>query len=554
MNQTPVRAPRDDDLLARGLALYRARRWREAAELLAAADSGSALEPEHFELLANVRFLLSPIQSASAVWEEAHRELLVRGDVARAAKAAYWSGMYLRNMGEQAQGAGWLARASRLLDEADLDCPARGYLMIPAALQAAVNGDVPDALHFFRIAIDVGRRFDDRDLVTLARHGEARALLATGQIEAGAAIADEVMVSVTSDELSPTVVGIVYCSLLQVLHDLRDVRRARDWTAAMERWCESQPDVTPYRGECMLHRAAVIRLGGAWERALRESMDASTRLAGPPPHPSAGAAFYLEAELLRMTGRYAEAENAYAKAAAMGHSAQPGRALLRLAQGRLDDAERTIRRMQAEVVGLTERAEVLPAFVEILLAASDTAEARTACEELERIAGALQSDYLRGAAAQAWGHTHLACGAPREALVALRTASIVWQDLQVAHNAAQVRLLIGLACRDLGDGDTASLEIEGAREAFSRLGAKPDLEGLERVTAPALTLERPAGLTGREVELLRLLASGRTNRQIATELFISEKTVARHVSNIFTKLGVSSRAAATAYAFKHRLV
>ncbi|HEX6547486.1 MAG TPA: response regulator transcription factor [Candidatus Dormibacteraeota bacterium] len=542
------------DALARGFAEYRARRWRQAAEFLEAADRESPLPPEQFEILANLRSLLSPVQGAPAVWEEAHRQFLARGDVARAATAAYWAGMHWHNLGAEAQTAGWHARARRILDEAGLDCPARGYLMIATALEAVMRRDVEGALRWFRQAAEVGRRFGDRDLVTLARHGEARALLATGQTEAGASVADEVMVSVTSDELSPNVVGVVYCSLLQGLHEVHDVRRAREWTAAMERWCETQPEVTPYRGECLLHRAAVMRMGGEWELALRESIQAAARLAGPPPHPAIGSAFYLEGEVFRLTGRFAQAEEAYARASAMGHPAQPGRSLLRLAQGRIEDAQRAIRRVLGEALDPSSRAQVLPAFIEVMLAAEDADAARAACEELEQIAEAMRSEYLGGAAAQARGELFLANGEPRPALVALRKAAAVWQELGVAHSAAQVRLLLGLACRELDDLDTASLEIDGARRAFAALDARPDLERLEQLTAPARAGDRPAGLTGREVELLALVASGRTNRQIAAELFISEKTVARHVSNIFAKLGVSSRAGATAYAFKHQLV
>jgi DNA-binding CsgD family transcriptional regulator len=461
--------------------------------------------------------------------------------------------MGLANRGDTASGRGWIARGNRLLDDAELDCPERGYLLMPAAIQAAQAGDVETALGIQREAIRIGKRFGDADLVTLARHGEGRTLLRGGRVGEGLAVIDEVMVSVTSGEVSPVVVGIIYCSVIEALHEVYDLRRARDWTAAMERWCAAQPDLVIYRGACLVYRAHTLEIGGQWEKALEESAQACARFLGPPAHPAAGAAFYQEGDLYRLTGRLSDAEAAYIQAAKLGRNPQPGLALLRLAQGRVESADTTIRRVLGESRDPMERAAILPAAVEIMIEAGDLEAARSAANELMETAAATGSDYVQGLASQALGTALLTAAEIPAALQELRTASRIWQELDAVHHAARVRVLIGLACRRLGDEDSARLEIESARQAFRQLGAEPDLARLDEVERK-LNRDRPGGLTGREVELLGLLATGRTNREIARELVISEKTVARHVSNIFNKIGVSSRAAATAYAYRHDLV
>ncbi len=539
--------------LEQGREAFRQRRWSEAQKLLEAAEKRSPLSPADYESLAMARYLLSSDNSGLGVMEEAHHVLLARGDVRRAAKLAYSLGMNLVSRGENASGQGWIARARRLLDDGELDCPERGYLLMPTAIKAAQAGDLETAAAIFREAIRIGKRFGDNDLVTLARQGEGRALLRTGAGDAGLSIIDEVMVSVTSGEVSPVVVGIIYCSVIETLHEVYDLRRARDWTAAMERWCAGQPELAMYRGECMVYRAHTLQIGGEWEKAHEELAKACARFLGPPAHPAAGSAFYQEGELHRLTGRLAEAESAYVQAGALGRNPQPGLALLRLAQGRVESAHTMIKRVLSESRGPMERAAVLPAYVDIMIELGDLDSARSAASELSGIAATTGSAYLGGLASQATGATSLATGEVPVALQELRSACSIWQDLKAVHHAAQVRLLIGLACRRLGDDDSARLELDAARMAFVQLGAEPDRARIDELEKKG-TRDRVGGLTGREVELLNLLATGKTNREIAQQLVISEKTVARHVSNIFNKIGVSSRAAATAYAFRHNLV
>jgi DNA-binding NarL/FixJ family response regulator len=330
-----------------------------------------------------------------------------------------------------------------------------------------------------------------------------------------------------------------------------DLRRAREWTGALTRWCDSQPDLVPFRGNCLVHRCEIFQLQGAWIDALDAARRACEWLAGPPTWDALGSAYYQLAEIQRLRGEFAEAEESYRQASLAGRDAEPGMSLLRLAQGRIGLALPGIRRALEETRDPMTRARLLPACVEVMVEAEDVAAARGAADELAGIAAQFDAPYLNALAAHASGAVLLAEGDPRTALTKLRAAQRSWRDLEAPHEAARVRLLIGVACRELGDGANAELEVEAARGVFAELGAAPDLDRIARLAGSSA----PAGpLSRRESEVLTLLAAGKTNRAIAAELVISEKTVARHVSNIFTKLGLSSRAAATAYAYKHGLV
>jgi ATP/maltotriose-dependent transcriptional regulator MalT len=341
--------------------------------------------------------------------------------------------------------------------------------------------------------------------------------------------------------------------VIEGCQEIYDLRRAREWTAALGRWCESQPDLVPYRGQCMIRRAELMQLHGAWLDAMDEVRRARERLSQPTVHPAVGAACYQQGELHRLRGEFASAEEAYREASRWTRAPRPGLALLRLAQGDVEAALGAIRRLLDEARERHARPAVLGAAVEIALAANDVAAARAAADELSRIAGELDAPYLRALADHAAGAVLLAEGEPRAALDVLRRAWSAWQELEAPYESARVRVLIGRACRELGDEDAAEMELDAGRCVFQQLGAATDLARVE-----ALSRKAAAGgagrLTAREVQVLRLVAAGKTNRAIATDLVISEKTVARHLSNIFTKLGISSRAAATAYAYEHELV
>jgi DNA-binding CsgD family transcriptional regulator len=454
---------------------------------------------------------------------------------------------------QRAQASGWLARAQRLLDDVNEPCVEQGWLLCASARQRVASGDIASAHAAFAEAAGIGARFGDADLTALARHGEGRTLVAMNDTAAGLSLLDEVMVAVTGGEIAPIVAGAVYCSVITACHDLFDLRRAQEWTTALEGWCAARPDVVPFRGHCLIHRSELMQLHGAWNAALTEAHRACERLTDPPAQPEAGAAYYQLAELHRLRGDFARADEAYRLASQAGRTPQPGLALLRLSQNQLDAADASIRLALQEARNQRARVLVLRAAVEIMLAKNDVAAARGTCDELGRVAEQLDMPFPRAVSSQARGAVALAEGQPLASLALVREARAAWQELDAPYELAQSRVLIGLAYRELGDEDGAQLEFDAAHEAFEKLGAAP---AVSRVAALNARPSPPpgTGLTGREIEVLRLVAAGEKNRTIAGQLRISEKTVARHLSNIFTKLDLPSRAAATAYAYKHKLL
>jgi DNA-binding CsgD family transcriptional regulator len=549
---TPVDSTSQSTALERGREAFGRRMWGDAYRSLSAADREAPLDPLDLERLGMSAQLIGNDAESEELLARVHQECLARGDAPHAARAAVWMAMRLLLQGKIAPSAGWVARARRLLEDYPGECVEQGYVLLPDALKAAFERDAETSQAQFTEISSIGERFRDPELMALGRLGQGRALIRLGQIARGMALLDEVMVAVTADEVSPITVGEVYCAVLDACQETFDLRRAQEWTASLERWCAEQPDLAPYRGQCMIRRAELLQLHGDWRDAVAEAARACERLSRPPAHPAAGAAFYQRAELHRLRGEFTEAEECYREVSRWGRDPQPGLALLRLAQGRTDTATAAIRRVLDEPRDLRVRAPALAAGVEILLAAGDINAARAAAEELTGIAGTIDAPLLHALATHASGAVLLAEGEPRAALTALRQAATAWRALDAPYQVARARLLIGLAHRALGDEDTAALEIEAARRALMELGAALDLQRLETATPTANPMA--SRLTAREVQVLRLVATGRTNRAIAQSLGISEKTVARHLSNIFTKLGLTSRAAATAYAYQHDLV
>jgi DNA-binding CsgD family transcriptional regulator len=358
------------------------------------------------------------------------------------------------------------------------------------------------------------------------------------------------MVAVLADDVSPVVSGIVYCAVIEACREVFDFGRCQEWTEALSRWCESQPDLVPFRGRCQVYRSEVMQLHGDWRMAFEAAGEAERRLSGPPRHPAIGTAFYQQAELHRLKGAFTDAEDAYRRSEESGRNPEPGRALLRLAQGRRDASATAIRHALNETASGPARTHLLAAAVQILCSTSEAAEAGGLADELAAIAAELGSDWLQAKAENAHGLVALTLGDPVVAASHLRTALELWQRLSHPYELARTRALFASAAGATGDVETANTQRRVAGETFTRLGAMVDLRELGEADE-ATTLGD--GLTPREVEVLRLVATGMTNRAIAANLTISEKTVAHHVGNILGKLALSSRAAATAYAYEHGL-
>jgi ATP/maltotriose-dependent transcriptional regulator MalT len=534
----------------RGLAAYRCRSWGGAFQALASYDRAVGLGADDLERLATAAYMLCRDDEASDALTRAHSAYLAVEDWAGACRCAFWMGIGLVAAGETAQANGWFSRAGRLLERETRDCAERGYLMVLAVFEQLSAGDWDAARMVASRVVEIGERFGEQNLVAFALVAQGRALIKQGRVRQGLALLDEGMLPVLGGELtSPLFAGLLYCSVIDGCQEVYELRRAAEWTDALARWCAEQPEMVNFTGLCLVHRAEILQQRGEWGDALAESQRAEARLTREPF--AIGAARYRQAELRRLCGDFAAAEVAYAAASMAGWQPQPGLALLRLAQGRPDAAAPAICRALDEIAERLERARLLPACVEITVAAGDIARARDACRELDDLAEQYECAVLSALAAHARATVALADDDARGALVALRRACHVWQQVDQPYELARSRLLVGLACRALGDDDSAGLEFDAARVAFARLGAAPDLARLDTLTPPK---PDDGPLTPREAEVLRLVADGRSNREVAADLVLSERTVERHVSNILTKLGVSSRAAATAYAHRHGLV
>lgn len=538
--------------ILRARELHARQAWTEVATILSGPARAGELEFADAERLAIALHMLGRVPEADAAIERAHHLAVASGDVAGAARTAFWLGFGLLQRDEHARGGGWLARAARLLDEAGVECVEQGYLLLPVALRSLSEGELTAALATFESIASIAEQFGDQDLATLGRLGRGTCLLSMGERVRGLALLDDAMLATTGGDVSPHVVGIIYCAAIDACQEIFDLGRAQEWTAALSRWCATQPDSVPYRGRCMVYRAELMVFHGEWRDAVDEAQLAHDRLAGPPPEAAVGEALYQQAELERLRGSFAAAEAAYREAGEHGRRPEPGLALLRLAQGRPEIAATAIRRAVDEAEGSLVRPRLLGPCVEIMLALGRLDEARAAADDLERIATAAGYPMLRAMADAAAGAVHLAAGDPRSALARGRRAFDGWQALDAPYEAARVRVLIAEACRLLGDEDAAAIELSAATRVFRDLGAGPDLARIGSVAIPKPTGED--GLTAREVEILRLMATGLTNRAISVDLVISERTVDRHVSNIFAKVGVSSRSAATAYAYEHDLI
>lgn len=543
--------PETEDTIVRGRRLYDRQRWADAFEALRDAQRRGRLGRADLQRLVWSAALVGDDDAFLNALEHLYQAGLEANDTRQAARAAFWLGFRLFALGAPGRASGWMARAERLLEAEPDDCLERGYLLVPGIYGHLSNDRDADAQTLAERTAAIAERHGDADLATIARNLQGRALLRRGECERGLAVLDEVMVTVTSGQISPVVRGLVYCNVIATCQQFCALDRAREWTAALADWCAHQPQLVTFTGNCHVHRSQIMQLGGDWRAALEEvrriERDSDR---GPDPEVS-GEACYQEAELHRLRGEFEQAEAAYRLASRIGRDPQPGLALMRTAQGRSDEAVNAIVRVLDTTAPPWRRAQLLPAFVEVTLAAGDLEKARAGAAELGRLASGFKTDVLGALADQAIGAVRLAEGSTAEAVEPLRHALATWQQVGAPYLAARIRVLIGKAFRALGDAEGATLEEDAARQVFEELGAGPDLRAIQR--APHADVAARRGLTRRELQVLRLVATGRTNKAIAAELCLSERTVDRHVSSILSKLDLTSRSAATAFAYEHGL-
>ncbi|MFC8040831.1 LuxR C-terminal-related transcriptional regulator [Paenarthrobacter sp. NPDC057355] len=533
-----------------GRSAFTEHRWSAAFECLVRADDDGGLPPQDIELLASVAMLLGHNEEAIGYLTRAHNEYLTVGDTDSALRCAAWLIMFLLDAGEHARGSGWLGKANRLAESLEHATAGVGFLLISVALGSLRGGDAEAGYVNFCRAFELGESFNEKDLQAMGRLGIGTSRLALGYPEEGLRTLDELMVSVMAGEVSPIPTGIIYCAVLGSCRLAQDVGRAREWTAALERWCGERPDMVMFGAQCQAYRAELLILHGAWDQALEVARAAEGRIRKGDPDATFGA-WYQEGEVFRLRGRAEETERAFRTAAETGFEPEPGMALLRLLTGRNSEAQARIRRAVAEA-DPGNRRRLLPALVDIELAVGETGAARAAVEEL--LAGLRDGSQLleSAGARQAEAAVLLAEGDAGAALRASRQAWRQWYVLEAPFKAACARVIAGRACAALGDADSAAMEFEAALEEFADLGAAPAIAEVQALRNGGGEVK--TALTPRELEVLRLIAAGESNKAIARQLYLSEKTVARHAGNIFAKLGVGSRTAAASYAFENHLI
>ncbi|MBT8159734.1 MULTISPECIES: LuxR C-terminal-related transcriptional regulator [Arthrobacter] len=535
-------------MIEEGRRFYAAQAWMAALEAFERADRDVPVPGPDLLSWAFSAFLVGREQQSLEILTRAFRGFLDAGDAAPAARTAFWLAFAHEMHGDPVRAEAWGRRLAALVEDAGLDaeralvCSGLGH----AALSSSEPAGIERALELSRQAIEIARPAGDTDTAVLSSLSAGWALLRLGRRAAGLAELDEAMAVVNCGDVpTPLVNGVAYCSVISASLRMLDVARAREWTMAASDWCAGHPELVPFRGECLVHRSVVKMLDGDWPGALTEAVRAGERLRAA----DVGPASYQLGELHRLAGRFTEAEEAYRVANSAGRRPEPGLMLLRLAQGRTDAAVLSARRLERETEGDVERSELLPAYVEVMAAASALEEAHSGAEELLSLARALPSALLTARAVTAIGTARFTAGDAVDAAGSLRDASIRWHELGLPYSEARSRAQLGRCYAALGDDEAASLEFEAARAAFERLGAAPDLAALPG-SAPS-----PSGpLTAREMDVVRLVAKGLTNRAVAERLVLSEKTVARHLANVYSKLGIASRAAATAYVYDHGLL
>lgn len=537
--------------LTRGREAARRRAWDESFQAFSdAAAAGASLDPADLETWSTAGYLVGHVDTALEAISAAHQAHVEGGRIRDAARCGFWISHMLVGRGDMAQAGGWIARCRRLIANAPAtDDRTIDYCDLFESFRLiAAEGRYEEGIDVAIRIVEGNRTGGDIDLHAIALNNIGRARIRMGAVAQGLQALDEAMVAVVSGELSPAAAGTVYCSLIEACEEIVDVARAQEWTGALTEWCGRQEGMVTFTGQCLTHRSAILRRRGNWPGAEQEARRACDRFREVADHMT-GRALYELGEVHRLRGETAAAEDAYRRAREAGHEPQPGLALLRLSQGRLEAAATALDRLLAERTDTVARVPLLGPHVEIMLEMARSEHAERSATELESAAETFGTSALKAEADRARGVVMLVEGEAESAIGRLRAAQRRWERLDAPYEAARTRVLISRACRALGDDESADMELAAARTQLEKLGARAELNRI-----PTVEPKVAHGLSSREVEVLRLVATGMTNQDIADELYLAVKTVDRHVSNILTKLAVPSRTAAAAFAYQHELV
>ncbi|WP_250444814.1 helix-turn-helix transcriptional regulator [Actinotalea sp. C106] len=524
-------------------AAYTRGDWQVAYGTLTRLREVQSLEPADLALLGGAAWWVGQTQESLEVTEHAFTLMERDGDTAGAAGRALDLALLWFTRGDAVITSGWLQRARRLLTDLP-EGPTHGYLQYIDGAMALARWEMPPVRRAAEALGQLARRVDAPALTSLSLVLSGLADLRHGDTEHGFAQLDEAMLPVLAGQLAPEWAGEVYCTVIHACHELGDLRRMREWTRATEQWCAQFHGEVVFSGICRVHRLQLQCTEGGWAAAEEAIALSGSELEGRNNW-VAGEAMYQLGEIRRLRGDLPGALAAYARARALGTEPQPGESLLQHATG---DGGAAWSGLSGALAGRDRlaSARLLASGVEVALGLGLVDEADRWCGRLEKTAQHFDTAGFRAWAGHARGAVEVAQGRYTEAVATLEAAAREYRDLHCRYDTARVYELLAQAHLGAGRTGVAAGDRATALAIYRELGAEPDVARLDQG-------EVPGGLTEREAEVLSRVAAGLTNRVVARELFISEKTVSRHLANIFTKIGVSSRTAAAAWAHENGL-